>query len=96
MGVVENDDDENVVYIPSPEEIAAACAEIQSAWTDEGRIKRRRCRPKVFACDPDQIRRDAQVMLETRLTQHEGPVVVDDLSRRGEAIPWELEPLALG
>ena len=83
-------------YTPSPEEIAAACAEIQSTWTDEDRIKRRRGRPKVFECDPEQIRRDALAKLETRLTQHEGTVVVEDTSRRGDAVPWELEPLALG
>ena len=84
------------IYLPSPEEIAAACAEIQSTWTDEDRIKRRRSRPKVFECDPEQIHRDALAKLETRLTQHEGTVVVEDTSRRGDAVPWELEPLALG
>ena len=84
---------ETAPYLPSPEEIAAACAEIQSTWTDEDRIKRRRGRPKVFACDPDQIRRDAQASLESRLTKHEGTVVVEDTSRRGDAVPWELEPL---
>lgn len=96
MGVVENDDDENVVYLPSPEAIAAACAEIQSTWTDEDRIKRRRGRPKVFECNPEQIRRDALAKLETRLTKHEGSVVVEETSRRGDAVPWELEPLAVG
>ena len=50
----------------------------------------------MFECDPEQIRRDALAKLETRLTQHEGTVVVEDTSRRGDAVPWELEPLALG
>ncbi|MEO9591632.1 hypothetical protein [Rhodopirellula bahusiensis] len=87
------DSDETAIYNPSPEEIAAACAWIQSTWSDDDHIKRRRGRPKVFECDPEQIRRDAQAKLETRLTRHEGTVVVEDTSRRGEAIPWELEPL---
>ncbi|MEO9595719.1 hypothetical protein [Rhodopirellula bahusiensis] len=79
--------------MPSPEEITEQTARIRAGWSDEDHIKRRRIRPKVFECDPKQIRRDAQAKLEARLTQHEGRVVVDDLSRRGEAVPWELEPL---
>ena len=29
------------VYLPSPEEIEAACAEIQASWTDDEFIRRR-------------------------------------------------------
>ena len=29
-------------------------------------------------------------------TKHERPVVVDDLSRRGDPVPFEFEPLPLG
>jgi len=38
---------------PSPEEIAAACAEIQSGWTPDGRLKRLRAdeRPMVRCAD---------------------------------------------
>ncbi|MCR9211396.1 MAG: hypothetical protein NXI28_24495 [bacterium] len=91
-----NHDPDNGVYLPSPEEIAAKCREFQATWDDDEHIKRRRCRPKVFECDPEQIRRDALAKLETRLTKNEGTVVVEDTSRRGDAVPWELEPLAVG
>ena len=33
------------VYLPSPEEIEAACAEIQASWTDDEFIARRCVRP---------------------------------------------------
>ncbi|WP_160311466.1 hypothetical protein [Rhodopirellula islandica] len=47
------------------------------------------------ACDFEQVRRGALAKLETRLTKHEGPVVVDDLSRRGAPVPFEFEPSSL-
>ncbi|MCR9209590.1 MAG: hypothetical protein NXI28_15265 [bacterium] len=81
---------------PSPEEIAAATAAIRATWTDDEHIKRRRGKVNLIDCDFEQVRRCALAKLETRLTKNEGTVVVEDTSRRGEAIPWELEPLALG
>ncbi|PHQ34588.1 hypothetical protein [Rhodopirellula bahusiensis] len=90
------DSDETAIYLPSPEEIAEQTAMIRATWSDDDHIKRRRCRPKVFECNPEQIRRDAEAKLELRLTKYEGTVVVEDTSRRGDAVPLELEPLALG
>lgn len=87
----------DAVYLPSPEEIAAKCREIQITWTDEDHIKRRRCNVKLLDdCDFEQVHRAALAKLETRLTKHEGRVVIEDTSRRGDPMPLELEPLALG
>ncbi|GAB5516571.1 hypothetical protein [Rhodopirellula baltica] len=82
-------------HLPTPDEIAEQTEMIRDGWTDDERIKRRRSRPKVFECDPEQIHRDALAKLETRLAKREAVMVVEDTSRRGDAVPWELEPLAL-
>ncbi|WP_430453806.1 hypothetical protein [Rhodopirellula europaea] len=83
-------------HLPTPEQITEQAAMIRDGWTDDERIKRRRSRPKVFECDPGQIHRDALAKLETRQAKREAVMVVEDTSRRGDAVPWELEPLALG
>ncbi len=89
------DSDGTAIYLPTPEEIAEQTAMIRSGWNDEDHIKRRRGRPKVFECDPEQIQRDALAKLETRLVKREGTMVVEDTSRRGDAVPWHLQPLAM-
>ena len=83
-------------YIPSPEEIAEQTAMIRAGWSDDDHIKRRRCKVNLIDCDFEQVHRDALAKLATRLTKHERPVVVDDLSRRGDPVPFEFEPLPLG
>jgi hypothetical protein len=84
------------IYLPSPEEIAAKCREFQATWSDDERIKRRDCKVSLIDCDYAQVHRDALAKLETRLAKREAVMVVEDTSRRGDAVPWELEPLALG
>jgi hypothetical protein len=83
-------------HLPTPEQITEHAAMIQAGWTDDERISRLRCKVSLIAADFEEVHRNALAKLETRLAKHEGTVVVEDTSRRGEVVPWELEPLALG
>ncbi|MFG0266297.1 MAG: hypothetical protein ACF8AM_14290 [Rhodopirellula sp. JB055] len=86
----------DAVYLPSPEEIAAKCREIRSTWDENERIRRMDCNVKLLDdCDFEQVHRAALAKLETRLTKHEGRVVIEETSRRGDPVPLEFEPLPL-
>lgn len=48
---------------PSPEEIAAACLEIQAGWSETERMKRLRAdlRPTFTRCDGERLEMTAEV-----------------------------------
>lgn len=58
------DDDRENMYLPSPEEIRAACAEIQAGWTESERMRRSRGqagRPRQSSVTP---RRYARLLID--------------------------------
>ncbi|WP_430451690.1 hypothetical protein [Rhodopirellula europaea] len=85
---------------PSPEEIAAACAEIQSTWTASERINRRRSRPKLpVETDAAEVRRCARIALEAKLAKQRPTDPVPPPSVvvvTNDADAWQLEPIQWG
>ena len=64
-------DDDGVVYLPDPEEIAAACRLFQMSWSDAERIKRRRSRPGRVAYAVG-VEAAARTRLEFALSKRRG------------------------
>ena len=91
------DSDESTIYTPSPEEIAAACLEIQSTWSGTERIRRRQRRPKLIPTDPEQVRRDAQALLDMRLVKMRSAdsVELSPVATEPDEDAWQLEPCSL-
>ena len=65
---IDDHNDDDAKFKPSPREIAEACAAIQSQWTPEEHIKRRRVTPSRVA-DPGDAERIAREALEYSLAR---------------------------
>jgi hypothetical protein len=59
--------DKSTSYIPTAEEIAAACLRIQQSWTPAERDSRRRATPPIHVTDPSAVRMIAQESIEIKL-----------------------------
>jgi hypothetical protein len=59
----------HVEYLPTPDEIAARCREIQATWSDDERLRRRRVRPRTDPVGTD-VRQQAESALAERIARH--------------------------
>ncbi len=58
----------DIEYMPTLEDIAAACDRIQCTWTDEERQRRKRVSPcGLPRVEYDQVRRDAHIAVGVKL-----------------------------
>lgn len=72
-----DDDDDAPRYLPTLDEIADACAEIQSSWSPVERRKRHGCRPSRVA-PTDGVVAAAEMELEFALAKRRAPKWIPD------------------
>lgn len=60
----DHDEDDGSCYCPTPEEIRAACREIQSSWTPEEEQSRRVSRPVEYETPVCQVSRRPRKLVE--------------------------------
>lgn len=63
----------NPDYLPSPDEIADACAMFQAGWSDEERYQRSQCNSHYVHVDPE-VKRQAQQRRDLTLARHRGAI----------------------
>lgn len=69
MQLIDRPESLQIHYIPTQEQIALACAQIQSTWTDEERDARRRGSVCVTKHESVGVADSARVWLDEKLTK---------------------------